>query len=156
MRGVILLLNERLLYRRRTSYGRNVYNPVNDADDFNFNAGTIRHGRYNFFTATLRKLTDGLGLGNDVYFGIHVDLPTALVYVADMLRFCCRHGNFFIFVKLGKFNGKNFSRTINVGIDNGADIFILADTFYSSRLLLYVLALLIAGVVNGSVPHKLA
>ena len=106
--------------------------------------------------AQFGKLADGLGVGNDFYFGLHVDLPTALVYVADMLRFCCRHGNFFVAVEYGKFDGKNFSRKIKCGIDNGADVFVLADTVHSSGLLLYVLALLIARVVNGVVPYELA
>ena len=59
-------------------------------------------------------------------------------------------------VEYGKFDGKNFSREIKCGIDNGADVFVLADTIRASRLLLYVLALLIARVVNGVVSHELA
>ena len=76
---------ERFLRRRRAINGRNVYFAFNPADDFNFDAGTIRHGRNNFFATTFFKLADGLGVVHDVYFGVHVDLSAAVVYVADML-----------------------------------------------------------------------
>ena len=76
---------ERFLYRCRSGNGFDVHNPFNLADDFNFDAGTIRHGRNNFFAAKFFKLADWAGVVYDIYFGLHVDLSASLVYVADML-----------------------------------------------------------------------
>ena len=93
---------------------------------------------------------------HDVYFGIHVDLSASVVYVAYMLRFCRRYGNFFISVELRKFAGKNFSDKNHGGFNLRVDFFILADTLRASGLLLYVLALPFTRVINGAVPYKLA
>ena len=91
----------------------------------------------------------------DFYFGLHVDLSKTVVYVADMLRFCHRHGNFFIFVEFGNFFRKNFFRAIIGNFFIRAEFFLPVNSVRASGLLLYVLALSLARVADVALSHEL-
>ena len=92
----------------------------------------------------------------DVHFGLYMDLPKTVVHVADLLRFCYRHGNFFISVELGGFIRKNFLGKINSNNFVRAEFFLPRDTVRSGGLLLHVLALPVARVAHGTLSDELA
>ena len=85
----------------------------------------------------------------DISAAFHVDLSTAMVYVADLLRFRCRHGDFYFFDK----RADNFP----CAADNlPAESDFLADSARRNNLLLHDVALPVARVADGNLFNKLA
>lgn len=112
-------------------------------------ANSIRIGHRDIQSSTPAEFVDGRGVARDVPATLHVDLSTAMVHVADLLRLRGRHGDFYIFDE----RTDNFS----VVADNLCVEFnFLADTACRTDLLLYDVALPVAGVAYGDISNELA
>lgn len=112
-------------------------------------ADSIRIGHGNIQSTTSAEFVDGRGVARDVPATLHVDLSTAMVYVANLLRLRGRHGDFYIFDE----------RTNNFSVANAnlrGKFNFLADTAGRGDLLLYDVALPVAGVAYGDISNELA
>ena len=62
-------------------------------------ADSIFFGQKIIFKAAFAEFINGNCLDDSVSAVLHVDLSTAMVYVADLLRFCSRNGDFYLFIE---------------------------------------------------------
>lgn len=112
-------------------------------------ANSIRIKNGDIQSTTPAEFIYGRSVASDVPATLHLDLSTAMVYVTNLLRFCGRNGDFYIFDE----RTDNFSVTAyNLRVKFN----FLSDTAYRTDLLLHDVALSIAGITDGYISNELA
>ena len=85
----------------------------------------------------------------DVPTTLHMDISAAMVYVANLLRFRGRHGDFYFFVR----RADSFSFAAD---DLRVEFIFLDGSARRTDLLLHDVALSVAGVADGGLHDELA
>ena len=119
-------------------------------------ADSIRIGHGNIQSQTPAEFVNGNCVARDVPATLHVDLSTAMVHVANLLRLRGRYGDFYIFDKHISFIDEFKKNSARVNRNVYFEFNILADTASRGDLLLHDVALSIAGVAYGNISNELA
>ena len=101
------------------------------------------------FASTFAEFMNGFCVVRGIPVILHVDLSAAMVYVANLLWFCSRHGDFYIFSKR---DGDFTFAADNLHVE----FIFLANTANRADILLHDVALFIAGVTYGDLSDELA
>ena len=149
MRGNILLSRRSFLHRHRTTCRTAIFFAADTDNNRAFVSDSVRVEHRDIQSPTFAEFIDWNCVAGNVSAAFHVDISTTMVYVANLLRFCGRNGDFYIFDELAD----NFSVAND---DLRAKFDILADTAGRTDLLLHDVALSVAGVANGTLFDELA
>lgn len=149
LRGTLLLSRRSFLYRHRSTGGSAVFFAADTDNNRAFMADSVFERRKIVFKGAFAEFINGISLVRGISAIFHVDLSAAMVYVANLLRFRSRDGDFYIF----SLCNRNFA----ISADNlRSKLNFFADTADRADLLLYDVALSVAGVADGDLFNELA
>ena len=147
--GVVLLFGRSILHRHRTTGGSAVFLAADTDNNRAFMADSVFIGREIVFASAFTELANGLCVVCGVSTIFYVDISAAMVHVANLLWFCSRDGDFYIFGERDD--------TFALAADNlRFEPIFFADTADWADILLHDVALFIASVTYGDLSDELA
>ena len=147
--GVVLLSRRSFLHRHRATRRSAVFFAADTDNNRAFMADSIFERRKIIFASAFAEFINWVCVVRGVPAILYVDISAAMVHVANLLRFCGRHGDFYFFIERDD--------TFTLAADNLRFEFIFfADTACRIDLLLHDVALFIAGVAHGDLFDELA